>query len=45
MPCSCDRRGLRDHRVSIGHTSNVNSGSRYKKVEFEVSSTRFHVVA
>ncbi|GKA09179.1 hypothetical protein Tco_0688510 [Tanacetum coccineum] len=26
MPCSCDRRGMWDRRVSIGHTSNANSG-------------------
>ncbi|GJY21161.1 copia protein [Tanacetum coccineum] len=26
MPCSCDRRGMWDRRVSIGQTSNANSG-------------------
>ncbi|GJV19507.1 reverse transcriptase domain-containing protein [Tanacetum coccineum] len=26
MPCSCDRRGMGGHRVSIGQTSNANSG-------------------
>ncbi|GJW69803.1 phospholipase-like protein, partial [Tanacetum coccineum] len=25
MPCSCDCRGMWDHRVRIGHTSNANS--------------------
>ncbi|GJW62346.1 hypothetical protein Tco_0111681 [Tanacetum coccineum] len=26
MPYSCDRKGMWDRRVSIGHTSNANSG-------------------
>ncbi|GKC43699.1 retrovirus-related pol polyprotein from transposon TNT 1-94 [Tanacetum coccineum] len=26
MPCSCDRRGMWDRKVSIGQTSNENSG-------------------
>ncbi|GKB61750.1 putative reverse transcriptase domain-containing protein [Tanacetum coccineum] len=27
MPCSCDRRGMWDRRVSIGQTSNANLGT------------------
>ncbi|GJV36302.1 hypothetical protein Tco_1408779 [Tanacetum coccineum] len=30
MPCSCDRRGMWDRRVSIGQTSNANSESESK---------------
>ncbi|GKC57234.1 phospholipase-like protein [Tanacetum coccineum] len=35
MPCSCDRRGMWDRRVSIGQTSNVNSGNMINEVDIE----------
>ncbi|GKA16618.1 hypothetical protein Tco_0696365 [Tanacetum coccineum] len=35
MPCSCDHRGMWDRRVSIGHTSNANSGNMINEVDIE----------
>ncbi|GJT79823.1 copia protein [Tanacetum coccineum] len=35
MPCSCDRKGMWDHRVSIGQTLNENLGNMMNEVDIE----------